>query len=139
MASLSSLRSALAAALGGIADLQVSAEALARPSPPAALVLPGNPVVEWDTTMGRGLDRWRFVVEVMVPSGSDVAAQRALDALLASSGARSIKQALEADRTLGGVCDTLHVREVDGYGSYSLADGSPVVGCRVHVDVYAVG
>lgn len=143
MATLTAIRNGLAVNLATITGLQTSAEQLSNPTPPAAWVTPGDPVVEFDTAMGRGIDKWNLVVEVFVALTSDKGAQRRLDGFIAGSGATSIKAALQSDRTLAGVAHDLRVTRVDGYAEYQLARvagaGIPVLGFRAHVEVYTSG
>jgi len=53
------------------------------------------------------------------PEANPEEGQALLDAYL-SDGPTSIKAALEADLTLGGVCQTLHVHTIDGYQLYTV-------------------
>lgn len=139
MATLAALRAGLAANLATITALQTSAYQLGNPTPPTAWVAPGDPLLEFDQTMGRGRDLWHLVVEVFVSLTSDKGAQKRLDAYLAGSGATSIKTAIESDRTLGGACDNLRLTHIDGVGDYQLGERGAVLGFRAHVDIYATG
>ena len=77
-------------------------------SPPAAVVaLPQS--LDYDHTMARGTDRATFPVHVLVGKVSDRASRDALAAYLAASGAKSIKAAIEADKTLAGAAATTRV------------------------------
>ena len=139
MASLTSIRNGLKTRLDTIDKLQALAERVSNPTPPTAWVTPGDPVVEYDVTMGRGLDKWNMVIEIFVGLANDRGAQKRLDSFLASSGASSIKAAVEGDRTLAGVCDDLRVTRIDGYADYELGAKGAVIGCRAHIEIYAQG
>lgn len=139
MAELKDLRAGLAANLATITALQTSAYRLSNPTPPTAWVAPGEPLLEFDQSMGRGLDLWHLVVEVFVAAATDRGAEARLDTYLAGSGATSIKTAIESDRTLGGVCDDLRCTHIDGVGDYQLGERGAVLGFRAHVDIYASG
>ena len=65
--------------------------------------------IVYDSAMGRGLDEWFFTLRGFAASGTDKAAQMRLDGWLASTGAESVKAALEVDRTLGGVVSDARV------------------------------
>ncbi|GGN96154.1 hypothetical protein GCM10010112_87150 [Actinoplanes lobatus] len=68
-------------------------------------------------------------------SGAAEAAHELLRLLLRSHGPSSIKAALEADRTLGGVVDALVVERRTGYGMYDVA-GVTYYGARFEVRVW---
>lgn len=117
MADVRLLREGLAANLSTIPGIQVSPYILANPTPPCAYVSLGP--VEYDKTMRRGHDDWTFVVYVIVGvAAPDVASQQRLDRMLASSGAESVKEALESDPTLGGSADDVHVVSATGPQTY---------------------
>jgi hypothetical protein len=60
---------------------------------------------------------------VIVQRFSERAGQDKLDNLLAGTGNGSIKTALESDRTLGGLVDTLRVISAES-GTYNSGDQS---------------
>lgn len=103
------VRAGLAAALGVISDVQISPYVLSQPTPPTLQIIP--PSVQYDLAMHRGLDEWMFTVQGLVAFSTDLGPQLLLDAMCAPTGASSVKAALEADRTLGGVVGDLHVLE----------------------------
>ncbi len=137
MASLTAIRTALAANLASISGLAQSPYMLANPTPPAAEIAPGE--IRYDEAFARGLDRWQFKVRVFVGMTSDIGAQKRLDSMLASSGAGSIKAALESDRTLGGACEDLHVTGCRGYMVFTREGGNAVLGTEFDVVVLATG
>jgi hypothetical protein len=69
--------------------------------------------------MGRGLDKWTFTVQAFVALASDIGAQVKLDAFLAPSGSQSVKAAIEADGTLGGIVADTSVVSCTGYRVYA--------------------
>jgi hypothetical protein len=83
--------------------------------PPAAVV--GQLDFTFDIDNARGLDQAQVDVLVIVQRFSERSGQDKLDAYLAGSGASSIKQALEVDRTLGGTVNTLRVTGAEA-GTY---------------------
>lgn len=116
MATLADIRAGLAANLGAIPSLQVSAYALANPTPPCVEIVPS--LIEYDRALKRGADQWTVTVRVFVGLASDIGAQQRLDLHLASSGQDSVKEAVESDATLGGAVADLRVRSASGYRVY---------------------
>lgn len=137
MTSLTDIREGLAANLATISGLQQSAYLLSNPTPPAAEVQPDE--VEYDRSFQRGTDRWQLIVRCFVGATSDVGAQKRLDRMLASSGADSVKQALESDRTLGGAADDVRVVRCTGYRIFARDGGASVLGAEWTVQVLAQG
>lgn len=80
--------------------------------PPAA-VLSLESVI-YDSSMSRGSDDLVFSADVFTSMASDRAGQELLFAFLDGSGAKSVKTAVEADPTLGGVAMYAEVAEAGG-------------------------
>jgi hypothetical protein len=134
MATIAEIRDGLKVRLDTIADVQALAYIPASPTPPAAWVLPDR--VDYDGAMARGMDELRFKVHAIFPLTTDIGSQKKLDELLAPSGARSVKAAIEGDKTLGGVVDDLRVSEAQNYGVYELVGArGPVLGCEWTVEI----
>jgi hypothetical protein len=131
------IREGLAANLAGIAGVQVSAYMLANPTPPTIHVYPGQ--IEYDGAMIRGVDRWTMIVQAFVGLVSDIGAQVKLDTFIAPSGAGSVKAGLEADRTLGGLVQSLRVTECSGERVYVREGAGPVLGAEWQVQILASG
>jgi hypothetical protein len=87
--------------------------------PPCAVV--GQLDFTFDVNNARGLDQASVDVYVIVQRISERAGQDKLDELLAGTGSKSIKTALESDRTLGGLVDTLRVISAES-GTYTTGD-----------------
>lgn len=135
MGKVADLREALAASLSSLPGVQESAYVLGNPTPPSAEVEPAP--VEYDLAMQRGLDRWRFIVRVFVGATSDIGAQKRLDDFIDPTGEMSVKTLLEADRTLGGACDSMQVTGCSGYKAYQPArSGVLMLGAEWTVQVY---
>ena len=134
MAQLGDIREGFATALREIDGLQAYAYMLAQPTLPAAWVIPDE--IEYDMAFGRGHDDWYMLVQVFVSSGiDDLAAQKRLDQMLASAGPLSVKEALEADATLGDLIEDLRVETCSGYRTYPRQDGSMWLGAEWRVKV----
>jgi hypothetical protein len=117
---VTAVRQAIAAALTGYPGLEGGAFAYLPDSlePPAAVVgLPGR--ITYATTMGR--DTLEVGVILLAGRTSDEGAQQTLDNLVARS---AVKAALEADRTLGGVCASLQVVEARDWAPVDVAGGA---------------
>lgn len=107
MATVSSLRAGLANTLGTYCDLNmVYQEWPASPLFPCAIIeLVG---VQHEQTLGSssGTDLARYDFEIVVAVSESPpleVAQQTLDNFVSNTGAKSIRAALAADRTLGGV------------------------------------
>jgi hypothetical protein len=101
-----------------IAGLRVSATVPDFPRPPVAIVLPERLV--YDLNARGGANTFFFTIMVIVARADDRAAQDNLDSFII--GATSIKTAVEADRTLGGVANTCRVTDMNNYSSISIGD-----------------
>lgn len=120
MASISDIRSGLATNLARISGLRTSATAPDLVNPPIAIIEPDSTPVRFDVAMNRGLDELRFVVTVIVSRADERSAQNKLDSYCAGSGAYSVKEAIEYDRTLGGKVNDCRVTEIRSYGQVSV-------------------
>ncbi len=118
MASVSALRNALASSMGSITGLRTSATVPDNPRPPIAVVMPER--IAYDLNARRGADTFFFTIILIVSRADDRAAQNNLDAFL--TGESSIKAAVEADRTLGGVANTCRVTEMTNYASLPVGE-----------------
>lgn len=132
--SMTTLRTGLAANLATITGLRTSATVPDDPKPPVAVVMPQR--VIWDTSMGRGLDQYEFVVLVIVGRVDERTAQNTLDAYCAPTGASSIKTAIESDRTLSGAAQSLRVTEMRNYTAIQIAENT-YLSAEFAVTVYA--
>ena len=90
-------------------------------TPPCAVV--GQLDFTFDIDNQRGLDQASVDVFVIVQRISERSGQDKLDNFLAGSGTGSIKTAIESDRTLGGLVDTLRVISAES-GTYTSGEQS---------------
>jgi hypothetical protein len=107
MASITNLRTALAENMAGIDNLRTAAIIPEDPKPPVAVVTFDR--VDFDTSMGRGLDEYTFRIVLVVGRVDTRGSQNELDSFLSGSGANSLKTAIERDKTLGGEANSLRV------------------------------
>lgn len=119
-ATMAEIREGLAANLSAIEGIQVSPYMLGSPTPPAIHVIPSS--IAYDRAMHRGMDEVTMTVQAFVALGLDQGAQMALDELLAPTGSRSVKTAIETDRTLGGKVQHVQVDEMSGYNAVTIVD-----------------
>ena len=76
-----------------------------------AIAVVGMLDLNYDFTLNRGFDSATCSILFIVGRMSESTAQDRLDGYLASSGATSVKTAIEADKTLGGAVSTLRVTQ----------------------------
>lgn len=132
---IAAIRQALANAVGTIAGVQV------HPSVPDSITAPafgaGEVEIDYDQTFHGGLTvllcKGRLYHSRAAGADSD---QPAMDAYLMPAGPTSIKAAIEADRTLGGVCQALRVERLHGYATYQVG-GVDYLGAEFDVRVWA--
>lgn len=133
MASFRSLRTGLETALQTISGLRVYDFGVDSPATPAAIVLPGSPVVRYNRTLN-GADDWQLIIRVLLGAATDRTPTELLDAYLADSGSSSILAAVAADKTLGGACHYAHVTGADRWGQYTYGQ-VPLLGVEFDVEV----
>jgi hypothetical protein len=118
MPTVSEIRTALATKAANVSGLRTFAYQPDDPHPPVAF--PTLDRIEYDLNAHRGADTYFFVITVIVGRANDRAAQNNLDKYLVGAG--SVKKALEADRTLGGVVNTCRVTEARNYVAVNVGD-----------------
>lgn len=74
----------------------------------------------FDATMGRATDQFTITCRILVDGVDETSAQRRLDAYLKGSGPRSLKAALQSDRTFAGSVTASRVEGFEGYGKAPL-------------------
>lgn len=111
--SIAAVRSGLADALATIDGLRTSAYFPDSITPPVAIV--DTYRLDFDLAMARGSDDITFDVLVVVRRVSERQAQIDLDALVPQ-----VKAAIEADKSLGGACDSLQCQSMNGYSPITI-------------------
>jgi hypothetical protein len=107
MASLKDVRNALENTLAGVGGLRLYDGQLNAPAVVVSLASSG---ISYHEAMRNGLTQYDFRVRVYVSSAYTRTARDLLDGFFDVEGDASVKQALEADTTLGGVVETLIVK-----------------------------
>jgi len=133
-ATLTAVRDALATALATIPGLNTSATAPGQVTIPIAFVLPGDPVVSFDSTMARGSDDFQLIVRLLVGQQTDYASQDEIDKYLAGTGTHSVKEAV--DGNLAGAVDFARVASARNYGEFDH-NGALYLGVEFVVEVTA--
>jgi hypothetical protein len=134
MASITNIRTGLATRLATITGLRTAATMPDLPNPPIAIVIPDN--ISFDDTFHRGMDTLTFRIFLVVGRADERTAQNSLDAFCATSGATSVKAAVEGDRTLGGAAYDCRVTNMRSYGSVLISE-TTYLSCEFVVLVYA--
>lgn len=120
MASLSEIRTEIAENLATITGLRTAPVMPDNPSPPIAIVTPDS--ISYDDTFHRGMQTYTFTVIVLVGRVAERSAQNAMDAFCSSTGASSIKLAIESDKTLDGKVFDLRVTDMRAYATISVGE-----------------
>jgi hypothetical protein len=117
--SITQIRTALATNLGTISGLRTAAEIPDLPNPPIAVVSLDS--VTYDQAYAKGMTNYNFTITVIVGRSAEREAQRKLDGYI-STGANSIKNAVESDKTLGGNAYDCRVVSMNSVGSVTISD-----------------
>jgi hypothetical protein len=120
MASLSALRAGIATRLATITGLRNAATVPDNPNPPIAVVLPNS--IDYHTAFAKGMQTYSFTVILIVGRVDERTAQNKLDGFVSSTGASSVKLAIEGDKTLGGAAFDVIVTEMRNYGQLSIGE-----------------
>lgn len=141
MADIAAIRAALAARLTTLLgnDGQASAYMQSDPTPPTLQVV-GISETQYDTAMNRGGDVLTMVVQGLTGTTADRAAQEQLDAWLDTTGATSVKAAIETERpsavTLGGIVAACRVTGTNGHRVYKMPNGTDYLGAEWTLEIH---
>jgi hypothetical protein len=113
------MRTALATNLGTISGIRTYADIPDNPAMPAAVVQLQS--VTYNSAFANGLTEYSFVITAIFGRIATAPAQRNLDALI-STGDRSLKAAVESDRTLDGAAFDTRVSEMTNLTSVTIGD-----------------
>lgn len=122
MATISQIRSGLSTRLATITGLRSGPTIPDNVNPPFAIVAPTT--VDYHRAFNNALSTFNFTVTVVVGRVSERTAQNNLDAYCSPSGASSIRVAIEADKTLGGVVFDTIVTGMRNYGSVTIGENT---------------
>lgn len=107
MASIAQVRQALSDAVDSITGLRCSPYVPDNVAAPQAVIADDG--VDYDLTLGRGADTYRYKVVVYVDRTAEIAAQKLLDTLREPTGSSSLKTVVEADTALAALVDYVRV------------------------------
>ena len=131
---ISQVSDGLAARLATISGLRTASVIPDQPNPPVAVVQINN--VSYDTAFKGGLTTYSFVVSVIVGRVTERQAQDRLDLYSSTSGSASVKEAIEGDRSLGGIVADTRVTEMTGINAVLLGEAT-YLAANFAVTVYA--
>jgi hypothetical protein len=98
---------------------------------------PADLAIDYDLTMAHSLDMTLYTCGLYVSRGDSDVGRKAMLPYLQQAGDKSIKAAIEADRTLGGTCKTLIVERVRGaYALYPIG-GTDYLGALFDVRIWS--
>jgi len=131
---IAAIRQAVADAMKVIPGLNATPYQMSTPELPTAHVSRGP--FTYDQALQGGVNNLTLTITAYVAQISAQGAQALLDRFLEEDGVYSIKQAVEADTTLGGLVQDLHVTGATGETSYAREQGGPVLGSNWTVQVW---
>jgi hypothetical protein len=117
---VSQIKTGLAANLATVSGLRAYAYQPDNVNTPFAWPLLDS--IQYNGAMGGGLITHKFTVSVVVGRSAERTAQSLLDGYLSYKGATSIRQAIESDRTLGGVVQDLIVESANNISTLEAND-----------------
>ena len=121
-ATISQVGAGLATRLSTISGLRVFEYQPDSAYPPFAF--PSLTNIEYHKAMAGGAQNYTYTITVVTGRVDERSGQDELDAFASYDGAKSVRAAIEADRTLGGVVDTLIVSSSANVSSMSIGDNN---------------
>ena len=136
--SITDIRNGIATNIRTIAGLRVAETVPDSFSPPIAILSLQSVQYNgaFNTKSAQGLTTYNFVCSVIVGKVAERVAQGRLDAFI-STGATSLKNAIESDRTLGGKAFDCVVTEMTNVGAVLLSGDVSYLAADFSVVVYA--
>jgi len=104
-------------------------------NPPTAVVVPGpGTFLTYDDTFD-GTGNFAVVVKILNGSQDSGSSQKLLLGYMAKTGATSIRAAILASPTLGGICSYMQIPSAENYGDVEWA-GQQYLGFEIPVGVF---
>jgi hypothetical protein len=119
---VSQIKTGLAANLATVSGLRAYAYQPDNVNTPFAWPLLDS--IQYNGAMGGGLITHKFTISVVVGRSAERTAQTLLDGYLSYKGSTSIRQAIESDRTLGGVVQDLIVESANNISTLEANDAT---------------
>lgn len=124
-ATISQVNAGITARLATISGLRAFDYQPDNAYPPYAFPSLSN--IEYHKAMAGGAQIYTYNVTVVTGRVDDRSAQDELDGYASYDGAKSVRAAIEADRTLGGVVDTLLLSNSANVSAMSIGDNNYIV------------
>jgi len=131
---LSDLKQGLADRLATVPRLRVAPQIPEQVNPPVAVV--SRAQVNYHRDMAGGTTEWTMQVQLIAGRMAERQSQRTIDAWLSWDGPKSVRAAIEADGTLGGVALDTVVTDADALTTFQIGD-SEYIGVTMNVTVWA--
>jgi hypothetical protein len=131
--SLSDIKNGLAARLKTVPRLRVAAQIPEQVNPPVAVISRAS--VNYHRAMAGGATEWTMQIQLVAGRMAEKQSQRTIDAWLSWDGPQSVRAAIEADGTLGGVALDTVVTDADALSTFQIGD-SEYLGVTMNVTVY---
>ena len=119
---VSQIKTGLAANLATVSGLRAYAYQPDNVNTPFAWPLLDS--IQYNGAMGGGLITHKFTISGVVGRSAERTAQTLLDGYLSYKGSTSIRQAIESDRTLGGVVQDLIVESANNISTLEANDAT---------------
>jgi hypothetical protein len=120
-ATISEVKDGLKNAINNVSGLRAFDYQPDQVNPPFAWPTLDN-ITYHQTGMGSGGVVMNFTVTLVINRVSERTAQEQLDQYMAWEGKKSLRAAIEADRSLGGVCDDLQVNGAENLTNIDAND-----------------
>lgn len=120
-ATVSAVKAGLATRLQTITGLRTFNEQPAQVNAPIGFA--NLDAIVYHRTMRTSMVEMQFTVSVIVSRADERTGMASVDAYTSPTGDKSVKQAIEADRTLGGIVDDLQVESATGVINVTAEDG----------------
>jgi hypothetical protein len=134
MTTVREIREGLAVNLQTIDGLRVSEDLPEQVNPPMAVIALQS--VVYDQSFQRGLVLYNFQVALLAARASDRWSQIRLDEFTSTTGAKSVKNAIESDKQLDGLVFDTRVTEMGAIGTIQL-DDNIYLAAEFVVEVYS--
>lgn len=132
--SLYDIKKGLADRLATVPGLRVAAQIPEQINPPTAVI--SRATVNYHRDMAGGTTEWSMQVQLVAGRMADKQAQRTIDGWLSWDGTKSVRRAIEADGSLGGVAIDTAVTSADALTTFQIGD-SEYIGVTLNVTVFA--
>lgn len=131
---LSTIRDGLAVALRRIDGMRVYEHLTEQANPPMAVITLER--VNYHLAFQGGTSEWNFIVVIVVGRMGERSAQELLDDVMGWDGPRSVRAALDVDKSLSGSAQSVKTVAARGVRPFSIGDAQ-YLGVEFEVTVAA--